>query len=100
MRERGGECDGRARECASNVGNDWATEVGTKLGTECGREEVIEGEATDMPPNIEGAADTCGGIPPPLARITAAAAAALAVGKPPKVGTRGVWNTPEKNKYI
>ena len=74
--------------------------VGTKLGTECGREEVIEGEATDMPPMMEGATDTWGGNPPPLARITAAAAAALAVGKPPKVGTRGVWNTPEINKKI
>ena len=72
--------------------------MGTKLGTECGREEVIEGDATDMPPIIEGACGTCGGRPPPLARITAAAAAALAVGKPPNVGTRGVWNTPEMKK--
>ena len=49
----------------------------------------MEGEATDMPPIIEGATDTWG-ITPPLARITAAAAAALTVGKPPNDGTRGV----------
>lgn len=60
----------------------------------------MEGDATDMLPIIEGAADAWGARPPPLARITAAAAAALAAGKPPNVGTRGVWKTPENRMCI
>jgi hypothetical protein len=50
---------------------------------------------------MEGATVTVGmaARPPPLARITAAAAVTLELGKLAKDGTRGVWNRAE-NKYM
>lgn len=85
----------------------WDTELGTKEGgwtaprTVWGLETLTNTEVgTDTPPSTEGATVTVGIVAPTLARMTAAAAAAVELWKPLIEGSRGDWNKPEKCRYL
>jgi hypothetical protein len=81
---------GTAEELAITIPPNTEWVVATPPKTEVGRETAA---------SMEGATVTVGiaAMPPPLARMTAAAAVTEELGKLANEGTSGVWNRAENN---